>query len=92
MIKDIPEVIDKESAVRFLKWYEDTSATYLYLAHFPSSRPFPIEYPTAGSLKTKANIILGKHEFQRKYEELKRVYPGLTIEKYNSQREKLGIS
>jgi hypothetical protein len=92
MLNTIPTVTDKKSAIKFLKWYEDTAATYLYLAHFPTSRPFSIDYPTAGQLKTKAKIILGKHEFQNVYEQLKRVYPGLTIERYNKQREKLGIS
>lgn len=81
----------KKEAIKFLKWYENKSAEYLYLASFKSSRPFPIDYPNAGKKKTQAKIVLGKHEFQRTYKELLKVYPRLTLERYNKQRIKLNI-
>ncbi len=86
-----PEQMTKEEAEAYLRWYNDKAAEYHYTAHFASSRPFAVDYPEAGAKRSQAKIVLGKHEYQRDYETLLRVYPHLSLEEYNEKRERLGI-
>ena len=86
-----PEQMTKEEAEEYLRWYNGEAAESHYTAHFASSRPFAVDYPKAGEKRIQAKIVLGKHEYQRDYETLLRVYPQLSLEEHNKKRERLGI-
>jgi len=82
----------KQEAKDFLIFFEDAKATDHYQASFPSHIPLPVTNPEYWTKAREAKIVLGIHEFQHTYEEMVGVYPYLTLEKYNSQRKKLGIT
>lgn len=81
----------EKEAEEYLQWHRDKVAEYHYLAHFSSSKPFAVDYPNAYEKKNQALIVLGKHEYQRSYEQLLTVYPNLTEEQYKEKRIKHGI-
>jgi hypothetical protein len=81
----------KEEAKEYLKWHREKVSEYNYLARFKSVAPFHVAFPKAGETKRRAKIILGTHDFQRPFEELKKFFPYLTKERYLQQRFKLGI-
>lgn len=72
----------------YLKWYNDKIDEYHYTAHFTSSRPFHVDYPKAGDKWVEAKIKLGKFQWQRSYEQIKSVYPTITLDEYNERRKK----
>ena len=85
------EGMTKEEATDFLEWFKHEKDTDNFLSRFKSHIPLPVRNPELWDKATKAKIILGKHEFQRPYKQLLKVYPYLTKEKYNQQRIKKGI-
>jgi hypothetical protein len=85
------QMTDKE-ANDYIKWHGNKVDEYHYLAHFKSSRPLIIENPESYDKLREAKIQLGIFQWQRSYEELKRLHKGLTLEKYNSYREKYNLN
>lgn len=75
-----------------MQYFDNKRAEHLYLAHFKSSVPLAVSNPELFYKKTEALIVLGKHQFQRSFETLKKVFPKLTIEEYNNKRNNLRIT
>ena len=78
-----------QEAKDYLKWYDDKSSEYLYLAHFKSSRPFHLDYPEAAEKMNRAKWVFKKHTFSYPFEKVQRVFPNLTEKIYNEKRNKL---
>ncbi len=77
-----------QEARDYIYWYNNKVDEYHYKAHFKSSRPFHVDNPTAGDKLIEAKIQLGKFQWQRPYEDIKRIYPSVTLEIYNEYRKK----
>ena len=78
----------KKEAKEFLIYFEERVSESHFVAHFKSSRPLAVVSPELYDKKREAEIVLGIFQWQRPYEQIKKVFPSISLEKYNQYREK----
>jgi len=81
----------KEEATDFLAWLKAKESESHFLARFKTWKPLVVSNPEYYDKKREAQIVLGIFQWQRPYEELAKVHPGLTPFTYQKYREKYNL-
>jgi hypothetical protein len=80
-----------DEARQFLTDFNNTLSESNYLARYSTSKPLAVTNPDLFDKKIEAEAVLGILKWQKSYEDVKRIHPLISIEKYNKYRVKHGL-